>query len=190
MRLVPWALAAAAAGLLVGCQADHEKAPSVPAPAAGQEKPLRLDEEEPLLLLDEPVKAASTPTSARGPVADNSRCYVCHLNYSDEELTLSHAVADVGCAKCHGPSDAHCGDEGNVTPPTIFYTKADIDPSCTVCHDPDKVVSGALYCLHVRTPEEADKLCTECHGAHRMAVRTFRWNPKTRKPYLVSAQGE
>ncbi len=217
MRIVLWAFAAvAASGLLLGCRADDEKpAPPEPAKAgagegaaakvasseatAGKAAPGKAKAaEEPLLLLDDGnLRLADGPPKPRlkrspgcGPVADNARCHVCHLNYSDEELSVTHALGNVGCEKCHGSSDAHCGDEGNVTAPNIFYTKADIDPSCTVCHDPAKPVSGDLYCLHVRTPEEAGKLCTECHGAHRMAVRAVRWDPKTRKPYAVTARGK
>jgi len=168
---------------------DPKPAPSAPTPKPPPVEPsgappLVLDD-EPLLLLDAPARIKH-----KGPMVDNNRCFVCHENYTDEELTVQHAVAEVGCEKCHGSSDDHCADEGNITPPTIFYTKADVDPSCTVCHDPDKVKDAALWCLYVRKPEEADKNCTECHGAHRLILRAVRWNPKTRQPYTVVAQGE
>lgn len=205
---LPVLLAAVLAVVVTGCDTapvaepappaeEPKPAPSTqvskPVPPAPDPKPPAVEPSGalPLVLDDEPLLLLAAPASKRKvPQADNSRCFVCHVNYMDEELTVQHAVAKVGCDKCHGPSDAHCGDEGNITPPAIFYTKADVDPSCTVCHDPDKVKDAALWCLYVRKPEEAGKLCTECHGAHRMAVRTVGWDPKTRQPYTVVAQGE
>ena len=79
-------------------RADH------PQPAARQSpKP---PEQAPLLLEDEPAGAASTT-----PAADNSRCFVCHANYMQEEIAVTHAKANIGCAHCHGASDAHIADE-------------------------------------------------------------------------------
>lgn len=105
------------------------------------------------------------------------------MNYEDEQLSVVHALAEIGCQKCHGPSDEHCGDEGNVTPPTIFYTKAEVDKSCRKCHpEPeDGIIVGAKVCLHLLTEAERGKRCTDCHGRHRMAVRSVRWDPVTRK---------
>ncbi|GAG08636.1 unnamed protein product, partial [marine sediment metagenome] len=49
---------------------------------------------EPLLLLEEAAEDTAPPT---GPVADNSRCYVCHINYEDEQLAVVHARANISC---------------------------------------------------------------------------------------------
>jgi len=176
--------------------------------SAGDAEPLRLDSDEAAALLgiDPPAKKTSgdgpltldgdeaaallglddgttegTDTASNGKVADNSRCLVCHGNFEDEELSVWHAKHDVGCEECHGASDSHCDDENNITPPEIMFPKDEIDPACRVCHDETKVVDNALFCLHVLTPEEKGKMCTDCHGNHRMSVRTVRWDKKTGK---------
>ena len=58
--------------------------------------PLLLDN-EPLLLLDDEPEALSSD----GSQADNSRCFVCHVNYMQEDIAVAHARADIGCANCH-----------------------------------------------------------------------------------------
>jgi len=131
----------------------------------------------PLLLLNgaAPASAASTAT---GPVADNSRCHVCHMNYATEDLAVKHAQANIGCERCHGKSDRHCGDEDNITPPDIMYPKDKINTSCEACHPNDKLGSQHTPFLQGITKE---KYCTDCHGKHRLAHRTRRWDRQTRK---------
>lgn len=46
-----------------------------------------------------------------GPTADNSRCHVCHIKYTFEDIAVAHARANIGCADCHGESDDHISDE-------------------------------------------------------------------------------
>jgi hypothetical protein len=84
---------------------------------ADDEPPLLLD--EPPLLLDNGNDEELPPPE--GPVADNSRCHVCHINYADEKLAVRHARANISCEQCHGTSDAHCSDEDNITPPDIMF---------------------------------------------------------------------
>jgi hypothetical protein len=125
-----------------------------------QEPPLLLEQqfEKELLLLQD-----SNNNENPGPLADNSRCYVCHINYEVEELTSMHAKADVGCERCHGASDAHCSDKDNMTPPDIMYPAEKVNSFCKSCH-PDGKLSGGK------------KFCTDCHGEHRLSRRTRRWN--------------
>ena len=130
---------------------------------------------EPLLLLDDGEEAPRPPT---GPVADNSRCFVCHLNYAMESLAVVHAKADIGCAKCHGPSDAHIADESwtwgeNGTAPDIMYPRPKINPFCLTCHPQDKIDAEQHKALFAGTSEK--KYCTDCHGAHRLAERKCKW---------------
>jgi len=122
--------------------------------------------EEPLLLLDsdDSTKEYGPPN---GPVADNSRCYVCHINYEDEELAVVHALANIGCADCHGQCDEHIADESwawgeNGTPPDIMYPTERINSSCKGCHPTAKLGRGKKY-------------CTDCHGDHRLAQRKCKW---------------
>jgi hypothetical protein len=133
---------------------------------------------EPLLLLED--NGGQTVDSPAGPVADNSRCYVCHVNYEGEALTLVHARADVGCQNCHGPSDAHCSDEDNITPPDTMFPQDKVQAFCMGCHTKEKIDIA----VHNSVMAEADPKngqCTACHGEHRLAHRTRRWDKVTRQ---------
>jgi len=148
---------AAASVALGGCKEQVE-----------QEPPLSLAEQvdqEPLLLLED-NNGDENPGLDTGPLADNSRCYVCHINYQDDELTSLHAKADIGCERCHGASDAHCSDEDNITPPDIMYPAEKINSFCKSCHPDAKLGGGKKY-------------CTDCHGEHRLNHRTRKWDRET-----------
>ena len=131
---------------------------------------------EPLLLLEDAEELAAPS----GPVADNSRCYVCHINYEEEALTFVHAMADIGCEQCHGSSDAHCSDEDNITPPDIMYPAAKIDSFCMRCHTKDKIDIPVHKSVLADIGTE-EGCCTNCHGEHRLSHRTRRWDKKTGK---------
>jgi hypothetical protein len=188
-RLVDIVLAAlAAAGMLLGqAKAEDLPANNTPAqtstaaatnlPPAKLDKPLLLSASaEPLLLLeDEPA------TNAPAGGADNSRCQVCHLNFMTERLTVSHARTNIGCASCHGPSDAHIADEswasgGNGTPPDILFTRYQIYHACLACHKGEqvfaKVEKHRPFWWSIASQE---RVCTDCHGQHRMVKRRCKW---------------
>ncbi|MGB2862187.1 MAG: hypothetical protein WBC05_02585 [Sedimentisphaerales bacterium] len=150
---------AVASVALVGCKEQ-----------VGQEPPLLLEEkvdQEPLLLLED-GNGDENPGLDTGPLADNSRCYVCHINFEVDELTSMHAKADIGCEHCHGASDAHCSDEDNITPPDIMYPAEKINSFCKSCHPDGKLGEGKKY-------------CTDCHGEHRLSHRTRKWDKTTGK---------
>ena len=135
-----------------------------------KEGPPLLLSEPPLLLQDEET----------GPVADNSRCHVCHINYSEEALAVTHARANINCEQCHGASDAHCGDEDNITPPDIMYPAAKIRPFCMGCHPKDKIdIAVHKGVLSETAANEGN--CTGCHGEHRLGYRTRKWDKSTGK---------
>ncbi len=147
--------------------------PSTEQSSAAKEEPLLLDDEPLLLLDDEPAAGASAQ-----PAADNSRCFVCHANYLDEKIAVTHANAGIGCAKCHGASDAHIADEswasgGNGTAPDIIYPRDRINPSCMACHPKDAIDTVAHKPLFADDAEA--KVCTDCHGDHRLPVRRSKW---------------
>jgi hypothetical protein len=141
--------------------------------------PLVIDRDKPLLL-DEP---AEKPKKQEGPMADNTACFVCHGNYEEEQLAVIHAGEEVGCIDCHGESFAHRDDEDNVTPPDTMYWPEKIDPACQECHDTHDVPAReVLQRWKERCPEKTDfskLVCTDCHGQHRLARRTVRWNKRT-----------
>ena len=175
---------ALAAALMVACQRQETSLPhhgsqtGEGAPAgkpSGGGGPVLLLEDEPPLLLDD----GEAPPAPKGPVADNSRCHVCHLDYQKEELALVHARAEIGCADCHGQSDAHIADEswasgGNGTAPQTMFPKPKINPFCLGCHPQDKIGKKDKHKkFFAGTTDE--KHCTDCHGDHRLAERKCKW---------------
>jgi hypothetical protein len=141
----------------------------------GEEPPLLLLDEEPPLLLEGGNGGSAV---SAGPVADNSRCHHCHLNYVDEEIATVHARANIGCADCHGNCDEHIADEswasgGNGTPPEIMYPPEKVNPCCLKCHPKDKLDKAKHESFLAGKTEE--KVCTDCHGDHRLKERKCKW---------------
>jgi hypothetical protein len=165
--------------LIAGCERTGTVSqPRVEAPVAADSKPAPNEPanavtEAPLLLLEDEAENGAPSDSA----ADNSRCFVCHINYMQEKLAVTHARAGIGCAQCHGPSDAHIADEswasgGNGTAPAVMYPRDKVNPACMTCHAREKL----------ETPEHrpllagsTDKVCTDCHGKHRLPQRRCKW---------------
>lgn len=142
--------------------------------AVTHDEPPLLLEDEPLLLLDNGPDAGLSG----GPMVDNSRCHVCHINYMQEELAVVHSRANIGCADCHGDCDAHIADESwswgeNGTPPGIMYPRAKINSFCMGCHPKDKMPNKQHNPFFAGIPEE--KYCTDCHGDHRLTHRKCKW---------------
>lgn len=130
--------------------------------------------EQPLLLADEVPETQPAEDSG----ADNSRCHVCHANYIQEVLAVTHARANIGCVNCHGQSDNHIADEswtsgGNGTPPDKIYTLPMVNPLCLSCHAREKIDTAPHQALFSGTTEK--KYCTDCHGSHRLARRKCKW---------------
>jgi len=117
----------------------------------------------------------------KGPVADNTRCFVCHMDYEEEELALTHARANVGCVKCHGMSDDHSDDEEHLTAPDVMYPKDKLNPACMECHPRDKIADAKSHKVVLAKILAAKMLCTDCHGKHRLARRIRRWDRATGK---------
>lgn len=165
-------IAAAATFAWLGCEPKSTKQhPQTKQGPTTNQKPLLL-EDEPLML-----GADADNDSAKGPTADNSRCHVCHINYVQEDIAVVHARANIGCNKCHGDSDAHIADEswasgGNGTAPDIMYPQPKINPTCMGCHRREKIETVEHKPLFAAT---ADKVCTDCHGNHRLVERRCKW---------------
>jgi hypothetical protein len=145
--------------------------------------PLVIDSSEPLLL-DEPdeeaIAAANTEAGKK-----NAACFVCHTNYRTEFLVSRHAKANVSCHNCHGESLAHQNDENNITPPETLYPAEKIGPLCLKCHETHDVSAREVIARwKERGLEKTDPdkiVCTDCHGDHRMKVRTVIWDKRTGK---------
>lgn len=127
-----------------------------------------------------PPKGALKPSVKKGLPADNSRCFVCHLNYDGEELAETHARAGISCEKCHGSSDAHAADEDNVTAPDKMYPLAKLNAACLNCHDATKLNDENHKEVLAGTATK-EKHCTDCHGEHRLKHRSRLWDRETGK---------
>lgn len=143
--------------------------------------PLVVDMSEPLLL-DDPTEDQAAATQA---ATENMACFVCHAGYMGEFLAECHAKADVGCVKCHGDSFAHRNDENNTTPPETMYPAEKIDPFCQGCHKahdiPPKKIIARWKEVNIDKSDPSWIVCTDCHGEHRMKVRTVIWDKETGK---------
>jgi len=197
MRYAPWAIVFAGLFLVgVSCLWSLIGNGTLLAPAAAgaaeqnagkpEGKPkalpaLKVDRSAPLLL-DEPTEK-KTASKGKGPKADNHACHVCHTNYQDEWLAVTHADNNVGCVKCHGESIAHRNDENNITPPDKMYPADTIDSACVKCHETHNVPARkvlARFTERSLDKKAADKIvCTDCHGTHRLNLRSVRWDKKT-----------
>jgi len=131
------------------------------------------------------VALADAPKSTKP--ANNSYCYVCHVNFQTEELARNHQKHGVGCEKCHGESDRHSADEDGLTPPEIMFAKEKILDACTKCHALTKLRAVDEHEAAFTKDAAKRKVCTDCHGKHRMAVRTRHWDKTTGK--LIKAEG-
>jgi hypothetical protein len=157
---------------------DETEKPSAP-------PPLVVDMSAPLLL-DEPTEnEKSSPAGENRAAADNTACFVCHAGYEEEPLASRHATANVGCVDCHGTSYPHRNDENNTTPPDIMYPADRIDLSCQECHTTHDVPAAKVVAqwqqLRSAKTDLKTTVCTDCHGDHRMTLRTVRWDKKTGK---------
>jgi len=143
--------------------------------------PLVVDMSEPLLL-DDPTEDQAAATQAD---TENMACFVCHAGYRGEFLAERHAKANVSCVKCHGDSFAHRNDENNTTPPETMYPAEKIDPFCQGCHEthdiPPKKIIARWKEVNVGKSDPSGIVCTDCHGEHRMKVRTVVWDKETGK---------
>ena len=117
--------------------------------------------------------------SPPGPIADNSLCHTCHVNFIKEALVSVHARANIGCARCHGASNAHRSDEDTITPPDIMFPKARIKSFCLGCHTEDSLNIPAHETMLTET-DPLNACCTDCHGEHRLDYRTRKWDKVTR----------
>ena len=146
--------------------------------------PLRVDRSAPLLLEEPPAKPA-VKADPKKPVADNSACFVCHGNFQEESMVTVHAKENIGCVKCHGASLAHRNDEDNVVAPEKMYAPPRIDNACRVCHeDHDAPARKVIAMFQARFPPNTDPkkvVCTDCHGEHRLRVRSVWWDKTTGK---------
>ena len=120
------------------------------------------------------------PAQTDEAMPPNDVCYVCHIPFAEEALSVAHAQAKVGCRQCHGPSAGHMNDENiGATPPDRVYKASQVDRMCAKCHaarDHPKVapaVRAARLAASTKAQSEVKGhsvepagICTDCHGTH------------------------
>ena len=89
-------------------------------------------------------------------------CQLCHVDIEDEFLPSVHFAEKIGCVDCHGASEGHLADENNEVKPEVLFTRDNTDSLCEECHG----------CSRPEEPKSAaaPKICTDCHGAHDLAM--------------------
>ncbi|MBN1418801.1 MAG: cytochrome c3 family protein [Planctomycetes bacterium] len=117
----------------------------------------------------------------------NDRCLVCHINFSEELIAVTHAEQGVGCETCHGLSDPHAGDEGHLAAPDIIYPRELVKPFCMGCHDAEALAEEDAHEEILAAPAGARTACTDCHGEHRLGRRGVRWDKRTREILSLGA---
>lgn len=151
----------------------------------GSPPPLVVNTSAPLLLEEPGDQQSASVTANTRAAAENMACLVCHANYRTEFIVSRHATADVGCTRCHGESLAHKNDENNTTPPQTMYSADKIDPFCQGCHTVHDVPAQKVIARWVErglSKTEPERIvCTNCHGEHRMKVRTVIWDKTSGK---------
>ncbi len=156
--------------------------------AQGAPPPLVVDKDAPLLLDAPPTEPAPKMPD------ENQACYVCHTNYETEPFAVSHGKAKVACIQCHGKSFAHRNDEDNITPPDVMFPPEKIASNCAQCHKTHDVSAVEVIARwQQRCPEKTDPgsiVCTDCHGQHRLKLRTVQWNKRTRELIVRKLEGE
>ena len=195
-------LAVFAASTILSCTptVNSERTDVPPAPVVsdnaeftGGPPPLVIDSDAPLLLEEPTQEQQDSADMATQAAVENAACFVCHANYKFEALANLHAKANIGCAVCHGQSFEHKNDENNTTPPEKMYPVENINSFCKGCHNSHDVPPSKVVALWLkRNPDKTglDKVvCTDCHGDHRIKVRTIIWDKKTGK-LLSTNRGE
>ena len=172
--------------LVAGGVVLAERAEKASPQGAAGKAPLRLDSGEAARLLGGAAVSSNAPP-ASASLKSNARCHVCHMNYAQEALAVSHARVDIGCQDCHGPSNEHCSDEDNITPPTVLFPPSKIVVYCLKCHTADQLAGVKKHKPALTASGQWQKVCTDCHDSHRLKVRTRRWDKETRQ--LISDDG-
>ena len=188
MRRVPLLLAVALAASLIFCFSRDPRPAETDHPAAEADGPDTQSEDPDTETDDQP-----------DPIWANAACYVCHILFVKEELSKVHLKGKdrITCIRCHGLSAAHANDENiGATPPDVIIERDQINEFCRKCHETHDVPAEKVIARWMENsmrqptsqPSPQTAVCTDCHGHHRLAKRSVRWNKKTGELILEKKQ--
>lgn len=90
---------------------------------------------------------------------------------------------DTACRKCHASHDVQPAEVVRRWKQRSGDKKTDV--LCKECHESHDIPAAAVVRKwQERTGQKVDGksiVCTDCHGQHRLKIRSVRWNKKTRK---------
>lgn len=122
--------------------------------------------------------SVSSTKPATKAAADNSICFVCHLELQKEQLTVSHQAENIGCVRCHGSSADHMHDEMLMTKPDQLFGRQEVDAMCGKCHEEphkEKAKEVKAFLDQWRGKDRPNgrvvsdrSICTDCHGTHNI----------------------
>jgi hypothetical protein len=145
--------------------------------------PLKVKKDAPRLETGPPPKSTMPATI----------CLDCHRTYYADSFAILHSRQGIRCVDCHGPSEAHKNDEGNITPPDVMFARDDINTACRKCHSVrNRAIPAPISRKRhgeIARIEPKDVMCMDCHGQkHLLFLRNIQWDKKTHK--LLPKQGE
>ena len=111
---------------------------------------------------------------------NNMLCFVCHVNFAENDAVADHISEGITCAHCHGKSIDHMNDESTMTPPDILYGRNEVEELCIQCHQQthkdQQAIDAFLQKWDGQKRENGrnvteDSICTDCHGRHTIPRR-------------------
>ena len=103
-------------------------------------------------------------------------------NITPPETMYSAEKIDSFCQSCH---KAHDIPPRKIIARWVERKAEKTDPSCQGCHEDDDVPPEKVVALWTERgldkAEPNEIVCTDCHGDHRMKVRTVIWDKKSGK---------
>ena len=62
-----------------------------------------------------------------------------------------------------------------------MYARDTVNAACMVCHPGKDLGHKRIHRPYLDDTAQIKKVCADCHGDHRLAKRSVRWDKKTRK---------
>lgn len=141
--------------------------------------------------------AAPASKSAAKSAADNSICFVCHLDLQKEQLTTIHQAEGIGCPRCHGSSADHMHDEMLMTKPDLLFGRQEVDAMCGKCHEEphkEKTRQVKAFLEQWRGKDRPNgrvvsdrSICTDCHGTHNIIKNLGSKKSQEKKAEWINA---